>query len=534
MSNSWDCFDTLIARYYHQPISTFKMIAHKLQDPNFVEKRINAEKWCEKKTLQGIYTKLPKLDPELELITEIENTYPIKSNFDRVCDGDVIISDMYMSSEEVLRILRAHGLDKDVEVISTYGGKGQGYAWKKITTPNIVLHTGDNLHADIHMPRFYGMKASYYGNATLTNQEKTIERYCPMLAYWIKYIRLNDPYFIPQQQYIFNIGSLNYYYGIYWLIEINTKIYLLQQVDQGDGYLELYDKINNVIYKIYDTKIEIIDKDNQNTKSFEGQWTEMPVNTNRFDEKILWTEQCSYNIPLLIATSYSLPKNIVFSYRDCFYLKKIYDSIFNTDIPVLHSCRNAYYGPFNQEYIDYVLKLVQNKIIVDLHGSGWSAEAFFKNHMDSSKIQDVLFISEHAEEMKRNILLKNFSICFDHMFEDNPYINAHHHNRYSSMRGLRCCSGTMLEKFNIPPDLGPLVGWDGGPVRKRSEHDQKICRIFDSCVNCAVGVNTKYIKHMHNIDEEIIKVLMQKLNQDNYTNTVVHSLWEKSKNIRIQ
>ena len=171
---------------------------------------------------------------------------------------------------------------------------------------------------------------------------------------------------------------------------------------------------------------------------------------------------------------------------------------------------------------------------MDLHGSGWSAEAFFAKHSSIDKIQDVLFISEHAEEMKKNVLLKNFSICFDHIFEDNPYVNDHHHNRYASMRGLRCCSGTMLEKFNIPPDLGPLVGWDNGPVRKKSEHDQKICKVFNQSVDCAVGVSHKYIEQIKHIDEELIKTLLLKMNQDNYTNTVVHSLWEKSKNIRIR
>lgn len=528
---SWDCFDTLISRNYHYPASIFKIIAELTGDESFVEKRKNAEKICENKTLEGIYSHLPEHDPELELKLEKEYSYPIIENFNRINDGDIVVSDMYLSSKQILDILNYHGLNKNITVYSTYGRKADGSIWDDIKQKhNISYHIGDNLYSDIKKVRSNNLSALYYGGSFLTNQEKLIERYSPGLAYWIKYIRLNNPYFIPYQTILYDKGSISYYYGLIWIKECNGDVVLLEQIDDDSSKIILYNKFDNQKILVYknDNKILIIDEYNNRQNSYYAQWIDQPINTNRFDEKILWTEQASYNIPLLINSSYLLPKDIVFSYRDCYYWKKIYDSIFDTDVPILESCRNSYYHPYSQEYIDYIIKTVKNKTIIDLHGTGYSSGSFFDKY--GNKDQKILFVSEHSDNTHKNINILNLSMCFDRIFREDIESTAFNHNKLASKNGLRCCSGTVLEKFNIPPKLGQMIGWDNGCIRKNSEHNQYICEIFNKTIECGIKVSKKYCISGN---EDLTLVLLKKINENTHVNNIIHSLWEPIKTIQI-
>lgn len=531
MAISWDCFDTLISRHYHYPSSIFRIIAELTGDEYFVEKRKQAERICADKSLFGIYEHLSGHDPGLELQIEKEYTYPIIENFNRINNGDIVVSDMYLSSDQILEILRYHGLDKDVTVYSSYGRKADGSIWNDICTKhNIEYHIGDNLYSDIKQTRNNNLKSIYYGNSFLTPQEKLIERYSPQLAYWTKYTRLNNPYFIPYNMLVYDKGSISYYYGLVWIKEHDGDIVLLQQIDEDSNKIILYNKFDNesIVLDKQNNQITIIDEYNNRINNYIGYWIEQPINTNRFDEKILWTEQASYNIPLLINSSYLLPKNIVFSYRDCYYWKKIYDSIFDTNVDILHSCRNSYYHPYNQEYINYVLSITKDKTIVDLHGTGYSSESFFSKY--NNEKQKILFISEHNGNINKNINVSSLSMCFDRIFKEDIEATKFHHNKLASKNGLRCCSGTILEKFNIPPKLGAMIGWDDKCIRKKSEHNQYICDIFDKTVDCATRVSKKY--SIDGIDE-LTQILLKKMNETTHTNNIVHSLWTPAKVIQI-
>lgn len=532
MIKSWDCFDTLISRYYHYPLSIFRLIQDQTKDDNFITKRTNAEKISEKKTLEDIYKNLPGHDIDLELELEKQYSYPILENFTKIQDGDIVVSDMYLSSEQILDILHHHGLNKDITVYSTYGKKANGSIWHDLKQKhNISCHTGDNLHSDVKQARFNNLNGIYYGGSFLTNQEKLIERYSPYLAYWIKYIRLNNPYFVPYQRILFDKGSISYYYSLFWIKEYEGEIYILEQIQQNDKQIVLRNRFNDevvILYKDID-KITIINESSSNYKDLAAAWQEQPVNTNRFDEHILWTEQCSYNIPLLINSSYLLPKKIVFSYRDCYYWKKIYDSIFETNIDILESCRNSYYYPYSQEYIDYVLRITKEKTIVDLHGTGYSSGHFFSNQ---NRKQDILFISEHSDNVNKNISIKNLAMCFDRIFKEDPVSTRFNHSRIASKNGLRCCSGTMLEKFNIPPNLGQMVGWGDQCIRKKPEHNQDICNIFNNVVICATSKSGVYSSYINAV-EDLTEILLKRMNEDNYANTVIHSLWDPIKHIKL-
>jgi hypothetical protein len=189
--NSWDCFDTLVARRFYEPKSIFLEVEKRLGINNFLDIRISAEK-NSNGTYEEIYKNLPGIDPEIEKQIELEHCFPIIENIKKVKDGDYIVSDIYHSAEFVIKILRNCGLDKDVNFIVTSDGKYKGWVWEKIPKPD--LHTGDNARSDFKIPRKLGINASFYTDCHFTEIEKIILEKDYELACWMRYIRLHNPY----------------------------------------------------------------------------------------------------------------------------------------------------------------------------------------------------------------------------------------------------------------------------------------------------------------------------------------------------
>ena len=129
--NSFDVFDTLIARNVKHPTDIFDIIEKTYPYPNFKKYRIMSEK-KRGLTLNTIYDEFKKkchvsrdiveLLQEFEIQTEINNSSLIMSNVNLVNDGDILISDMYLSSSQILRILKALGFTKNVKIYSSSMG----------------------------------------------------------------------------------------------------------------------------------------------------------------------------------------------------------------------------------------------------------------------------------------------------------------------------------------------------------------------------------------------------------------------------
>jgi hypothetical protein len=124
-------------------------------------------------------------------------------------------------------------------------------------------------------------------------------------------------------------------------------------------------------------------------------------------------------------------------------------------------------------------------------------------------------------------------MCFDRIFNEDATSTRFNHNRMASKNGLRCCSGTVLEKFNIPPELGQMVGWDNKCIRKKPEHNQDICNIFNKAVICAINKSEIYGSYINGV-EDLTEILLKRMNEDSYANTVIHSLWDPFKNIKLK
>jgi len=203
---SWDCFDTLVARRFFHPHSIFDEIEHKHKIPNFKSLRISAELSSDG-TYNDIYKNLPGIDPNIEIETELEHCFPIVENINKVSDGDLILSDMYLPTHVVEKILRKCGLQKDVKIIVTTNGKRKSWVWNELS--NIELHTGDNLKSDVRSPEKHGITSALSTVHLFTTTEEYVSKYDYNLACWMRYIRLHSPYTDTQNLLWIDQANLN-------------------------------------------------------------------------------------------------------------------------------------------------------------------------------------------------------------------------------------------------------------------------------------------------------------------------------------
>jgi hypothetical protein len=188
---SWDCFDTLITRRFYHPHSVHDEVGNRLGIDGYTKQRLRAEKKTDG-TIPGIYANLPGIDPLVEFQVEMDHCFGIVNMINQVSDGDLIISDMYFTSDQVHTLLKNCGLTKEVTVIVTPAGKKYGTIWAGLD--KIELHTGDNLRSDVESPSKVGIPASHYTDYQFNSIEQLIAETDFNLACWSRYIRLQCPY----------------------------------------------------------------------------------------------------------------------------------------------------------------------------------------------------------------------------------------------------------------------------------------------------------------------------------------------------
>lgn len=502
--NSWDCFDTLIGRYYFEPKSIFNIVANKINDPSFTNKRIQAEKKSKHKTYEDIYKRLPKYDPNIEIETELEYSFPIKCNFDNIKDGDIIVSDMYLSVSQIEKILRHHGLDKDIKIYSSYGGKRDGWMWQKVKKHhNIEYHTGDNIKSDIISARKHNINSIYFPGRLFTYTENFIKPYSYDLSCLMRMIRLLNPYKQNKYLWFHNNGSFFNFCGDEWLEEINGSVNYFKLIEHNIDYIVLERK-PNILVKLFNNESLLSINKTPYNRLYSGLWHDsVPDFKERDDHRLLWNDQSQYNIPILINISKLLPqdKKLVFCYRDCLYLKHIYDSIYNKNSTMLEVSRKSYRNPFNNDYIQYIIDTTQDCIIVDSHGTGKSSSSFFSNMKINRKLIHICL--HEAKKHKKNKIF-------------HSYLTSCAKGQHFS------CRGRAFEKFNIPY-LGSLIGFENNnAIRSISEHDKTICDVqLNTIIECC-----KYIKYYPNIvaNNSLLNSLLDMIKVHPYTTRVVKSI----------
>jgi hypothetical protein len=202
---SWDVFDTLIARKCGHPNGIFRAMAAEFGD-GFSASRVHAEIVAratkQEISLCDIYDSLQiatgwnaevrQRALDLEIRIEFENVIPITENLSRVRNGDIVVSDMYLPREIIMRLLRAAGLDKDVNLFVSNNGKGDGSMWKRLNKQYYILkHTGDNPRSDFLRPLLYGIPSGITEASDETSWERMLRcNGAPALSAYVREMRL--------------------------------------------------------------------------------------------------------------------------------------------------------------------------------------------------------------------------------------------------------------------------------------------------------------------------------------------------------
>lgn len=199
--NSFDVFDTLIARRFLNSKSIWKQIEEEFEIKDFTNNRPVPDDGS--KSFEEIYIKLANenlipsekinslIKREIEL--EIENCYGIIENINLVDHGDILISDMYLPSYVILQMVRSCGLNKQVTIYQSNNGKGSGKVWKDLKNYPPQFHLGDNEHSDIRQAIFNKINAKYTRLSDLTEPEKFLQNQkLENLAFLCREIRLTN------------------------------------------------------------------------------------------------------------------------------------------------------------------------------------------------------------------------------------------------------------------------------------------------------------------------------------------------------
>jgi hypothetical protein len=171
---SFDVFDTLIARRCITPEGVFARVERTHPMVGFAALRRLAEHSLagQPYRITDIYARLAALaglsaaqaDALLasEIAAERAELIPIAENLQQVCDGDVLVSDMYHDPATILLLLREAGLRREIGLVVTPHGKASGTVWPLLLeAAAIARHLGDNPHSDVEMPRRFGIAAEH-------------------------------------------------------------------------------------------------------------------------------------------------------------------------------------------------------------------------------------------------------------------------------------------------------------------------------------------------------------------------------------
>jgi hypothetical protein len=197
--HSWDVFGTLLTRFVLDPIDVFRSLDAEQTDAGFLQRRLDAQAALDRLgapyTLHDIYRQmaamglpradlpdldLPDLDlPDLlarELATERALLFPIRRNVERVAEGDIAVTDMYLPDDVISDLLRdLCGLAQIRPVVRSNWGKASGTIWPELLRHYVIrCHFGDNPHADLEVPGRYGIDAVLVHDAGFSAWEQMV------------------------------------------------------------------------------------------------------------------------------------------------------------------------------------------------------------------------------------------------------------------------------------------------------------------------------------------------------------------------
>lgn len=256
--NSFDIFDTLLARNVKTPTDIFNIIETKFPYPNFKDIRLKAQS-ISNNTSENIYYHFKLLTNEtheminklrkFELQTEMENTIPIVSNILKIRYGDIIVSDMYLSHDEIISLLNYHSINPNIKLYVSPGGKSDGTMWSKLTKQYVINnHIGDNKHSDIIMPSKFGIKGIYTEIHIFSRLEEILLEKERDLTIFLRRFRLMNPYNETSLEY--KIYDYQIKYNIPLLLFMCKKLYNIL-VEENRHKVLFLSRDGCLIYKLF-------------------------------------------------------------------------------------------------------------------------------------------------------------------------------------------------------------------------------------------------------------------------------------------
>jgi HAD superfamily hydrolase (TIGR01549 family) len=196
---SFDIFDTICTRLFECPIDLFAYVAKILEENDkslkefginrfYAEEKAREVAWQSEQrediTYDEIYVHLSSIYPQQKDIVEFAKNVEIQTELNSIVANIeqkylieklkqsgkkiIFVSDMYLSKLFIEKMLANIGLNiYDKLYISSEFMKAKytGHLWNIVIKDNpeeSILHIGDNLKADIKMPRKYGIKTVHY------------------------------------------------------------------------------------------------------------------------------------------------------------------------------------------------------------------------------------------------------------------------------------------------------------------------------------------------------------------------------------
>jgi hypothetical protein len=188
--NTWDLFDTLLTRFYADPLDVFRMIEVKNPGFDFFRYRIEAQSLLDKigkpYNLYDIYRKMAENGFQEESIsgflsteirTEFDLMFPIRSSIEQVSEKDIIVSDMYMSDHHIEELIsQVCDLKGLRPAIRSNWGKNTGTIWPEILRHYLIRnHHGDNERSDYESPKKYGINSILITSSKPTEWERRVD-----------------------------------------------------------------------------------------------------------------------------------------------------------------------------------------------------------------------------------------------------------------------------------------------------------------------------------------------------------------------
>jgi len=196
MINSFDVFDTLIGRLTNTGYSIFGILEKMYTLPKFELLRIQYERETEHldKTyalLETHYNQNMDHVKQKELELEYELSFPIIKYIKQVKSDDILISDMYLTQDNIMKLLNKHTSINNTLYVS-YGGKRNNIIWKNNQITSMInCHYGDNIVSDYLNPTQHGIKAVHIKDTVYSVLENNISTLNVFLASTIKAVRLS-------------------------------------------------------------------------------------------------------------------------------------------------------------------------------------------------------------------------------------------------------------------------------------------------------------------------------------------------------